>query len=196
MALSSLPAQEKPSDSLFILDGSVLFSADSVSIPDVHVLNLSRGTGTVSSYDGSFIIRAQHMDTILFSCVGYQDYYLYVNTTLVRKDLLVFMQTDTVFMKEVLISPLGPRRFFKLLFLQTKLPEEKGLTFDLNIPMLKNDPGYVPQTGIRVTGPVQALYNAFNKSSRLQRKLQKNRKNYSKYLQPVVADSLIYPDKK
>jgi hypothetical protein len=189
-------AQERPADSLIQLIGFTLFSVDSTSIPDVHVLNLSRGTGTVSSVDGSFTISANDQDTIMFSCIGYQDYYMNVNTSMVRKNMLVFMQTDTIYMNEVLISPLGPRRFFKLLFMQTKLPEEKYLTFDLNIPSLKKDPGYEPPTGIRVTGPVQALYNAFNKSARLQRKLEKNRKNYSKYLQPVAVDSLVYPDKK
>ena len=108
---------------------------------------------------------------------------------------MIFLKTDTVLMDEVLISPLGPRRFFKLRFMETRIPEEKQLTFDLNIPELKNDPGYVPETGIRFTGPFQALYNAFNKSARLSRKLKNNREKYSKYLVPEVEDSLIYPEK-
>lgn len=98
-------------------------------------------------------------------------------------------------MDEVLISPLGPRRFFKLRFMETRVPEENQLTFHLNIPELKNDPAYVPETGIRFTGPVQALYNTFNKSARLSRKLKNNRKKYSKYLIPEVGDSLKYPEK-
>lgn len=192
---ASLHAQEQLSDTLIILNGFTVFSDDSTSISDVHVLNLSRGTGTVSSFDGSFKISASNDDTIKFSCIGYHDYFLNVNARLIRSEMLILLQTDTVFMKEVLISPLGPRRFFKLLFLQTRVPEENGLTFDLNIPMLKNDPGYVPRTGIHFGGPVQALYNAFNKSARLRRKLQNNRNKYSKHLFPVVADSLVYPEK-
>ncbi|MDT8392773.1 MAG: hypothetical protein RQ761_02940 [Bacteroidales bacterium] len=195
ISATCLWSQEYDADSLFRLKGLTVFSEDSMGIRDVHVLNLNRGTGTVSSYDGSFSIHARHHDTIKFSCIGYHDYFLRFNQTLMRRELMIFLKTDTVLMDEVLISPLGPRRFFKLRFMETRIPEEKQLTFDLNIPELKNDPAYVPETGIRFTGPVQALYNVFNKSARLSRKLKSNREKYSKYLVPEVEDSLIYPEK-
>ena len=72
------------------------------------------------------------------------------------------------------------------------MPEEPKLNMGF---MLGNDPAYVPPTGISFTGPVQALYNTFNKQARLGRKLRKNREKYSKYLVPVQKDSLVFPEK-
>lgn len=97
-------------------------------------------------------------------------------------------------MKELRISPMPLRRFFKYVFLDTRVPTPKEPELNLGF-MLTNDPGNVPPTGIRFTGPVQALYNTFNKSARLERKLRKNRKKYSKYLTPVGGDSLVFPEK-
>jgi len=191
-----MQAQDQLSDTLIQLKGYTVFAPDSSSISDVHVLNLSRGTGTVTSYDGSFLIRAQNNDTIKFSCIGYHDYFLSVNQNMLLKEMLIFLETDTVFMDEILISPLGPRRFFKYKFLETRVPGEKLNMTNLRFPRLKDDPAYTPEFGIRFMGPVQALYNAFNRSARLQRKLRKNREKYSKYLIPVVSDSLEYPGKK
>ena len=131
-------------------------------------------------------------DTLIFSCIGMRDHYIQINALLLRPDLLVFLQPDTIMMEELRISPLPTRRFFKYVFLQTRLPEEEVPELNLG-PLIKKDPGNVPATGIHFTGPVQLLYDAFNKKARLDRKLRKNRKRYSKYLVPEKTDSLVYP---
>ena len=177
------------------LRGIVALPDDSTGIPDVHVLNISKGTGTVTSLKGVFMISVRDRDTLKFTCIGYRDHSLIISSLLTRKNLLVFLYTDTVFMNEVLISPLGPRRFFKLRFMETRVEGEKLVEIDLHLPGIKKDPGYTPPTGIRFTGPVQFLYDAFNRSARLHRKLRKNREKYSRYLQPEVEDSLLYPEK-
>lgn len=189
-----MEAQESKPDSLYHLTGYTLYAVDSTQISNVHVLNLSKGTGTVSSADGSFELFVRDLDTLKFSCVGMQDRYIYINTFILRPQLLVFMVADTILMEEIRISPLPPRRFFRYVFLDTKLPKPEPLELNLG-PLLKSDPGNVPPTGIRFGGPVQALYNAFNKKARLDRKLRNNRKRYSKYLVPEVGDSLVYPEK-
>jgi len=122
-----------------------------------------------------------------------RDHYLQINAAILRSDLLVFMKADTIVMQEVRISPLPPRQFFRYVFLDTRLPKKKELELNLG-PLLKTDPGNIPPTGIRFGGPVQALYNAFNQKARLDRKLRRNRKKYSKYLIPEVGDSLVYPE--
>lgn len=190
-----LLSQDIERDSLVFLDGMVMLPNDSTGIPDVHVLNLSKGTGTVTSLDGTFSLTVRDHDTLKFSCIGYQDYSVSINRVMTRKNLMIFMQADTVLMDEVRILPLGPRRFFKLRFMETRVPGEKIEELELNIPGIKEDPGYTPQTGIHFTGPIQFLYDAFNRSARLQRKLRKNREKYSRYLVPEVGDSLIYPEK-
>lgn len=191
----SVYSQEYAEDSLLYLNGIVALPSDSTGIPDVHVLNLSKGTGTVTSLTGAFMLSVRNQDTLKFSCIGYQDHFLIISSLLIRIDMMVFLHTDTVFMDEVLISPLGPRRFFKLRFMETRVQGEKAIEIDLHLPGIKKDPAYTPPTGIRFTGPVQFLYDAFNRSARLHRKLRKNREKYSKYIQPVVGDSLKYPEK-
>ena len=181
-------------DSLVRYTGYVLHAQEGSAVANVHILNLTRGTGTVSSIDGSFELHVRNLDTLKFSCIGLRDQYYFINTNIQLPKIFVYLIQDTVMMEEVRISPLPPRRFFRYVFLDTKvpMPEEPELKLGL---MLGNDPAYVPQTGIRFTGPVQALYNVFNQKARLDRKLRKNRKKYSKYLVPVKGDSLVIPEK-
>ena len=188
-----LKGQEAPPDSLYFFSGYTLYSVDSASVPNVHVLNLSKGTGTVSSTDGSFELRVRDKDTLKFSCIGLRDHYIHINALLLRPELLVFLEPDTVFMEELRISPFPPRRFFRYVFLDTRLPQKEVPELNLGL-LLNRDPANIP-SGIRFTGPVQALYDAFNQKARLDRKLRKNRKKYSKYLIPVKSDSLVYPGK-
>lgn len=189
-----LSGQEVGPDSLYYFSGYTVNAIDSSAIPNSHIINLSKGTGTVSSVDGSFALRVRDMDTLRFSCVGFQDYFLQINASLLRPDLIITLMRDTILMDELRVSPLPPRRFFKYVFLETRIPKKEEPELNLQF-LLGRDPGYVPETGIRFTGPVQLLYNAFNKKARLDRKLRKNREKYSKYLEPEVGDSLVFPGK-
>ncbi len=190
--------QEASPDSLSLFSGYALYSVDSVAIPNVHVLNLSKGTGTVSGQDGSFELLVRDADTLKFSCIGLRDHFIHINTLLLRPELMVFLLPDTIMMDELRVSPLPPRRFFRTVFLNTRLPKAESefdvMSLNLGL-MLKNDPANIPATGIHFTGPTQLLYNAFNKKARLDRKLRRNRKKYSKYLVPEVGDSLVWPEK-
>lgn len=121
-----------------------------------------------------------------------RDRYIQINASIMRTELLVLMRPDTIVMKEVRISPLPPRRFFRYVFLDTRLPEAKEIELNLG-PLLKMDPGNIPATGVHFGGPIHALYNAFNQKARLDRKLRRNRKKYSKYIVPEEGDSLVYP---
>ena len=186
-----LSAQDDLPDSLYYFSGYTLYSVDSVVIPFVHVLNLNKGTGTVSNIDGSFELMVRDRDTLKFSCIGMRNHFICINALLLRPDLMVFLEPDTIMMEEVRVSPLPPRRFFKYVFLETRLPMKKMPDLNLSL-MLGSDPGNIPPTGIRFKGPVQMLYDAFNKSARLEKKLRRNRNKYSKYLRPEVGDSLVW----
>ena len=191
---SLLSGQEVNADSTEIFNGTVLSNADSCKIPNAHVLNLSRGTGTATTSGGKFKITVRGQDTLKVSCIGFQDYYILIHLAVLRPDIFIFLEPDTVMMNELIISPLPPRQFFKIVFLETKVPNEK--IPDLHIPGIKLIPGYVPQIGVIIpTGPAQLLYDAFNKKARMSRKLRRNRKKYAPYITPVVADTLVFPEK-
>ena len=190
-----LCAQDVQNDSLFRFSGFVLFPDDSTGVPNAHILNLSKGTGTISARDGSFELSVRNADTLKFSCIGFQDRYLQINHLLRRDDIMIFLENDTILMDELLVHPLGPRRFFKYTFMELKLPEKiDEYSISPGLFMLKQGEEAVPQTGIIFGGPVQALYNVFNKQARTSRRLRKNREKYMPFLVPEVGDSLVYPN--
>ncbi len=180
-------------DSLYRFSGVVLHAQDNIALANVHVLNLSKGTGTITAENGSFVLSVRNADTIKFSSIGLEDHKMIIRSLLHRDTFMLFLRTDTVQMEEFTVYSFPPRRFFKLVFLETRVPDEKIPEF--HFPGIKNDPAYTPQTGISVMGPTQFLYNTFNKKARTRRKLIKNRKRYSKYVVPEVGDSLAYPEK-
>ena len=194
---STLFTQEIRPDSSFHFSGYVISASDSSKTPNVHILNLSKGTGTISSVDGSFFLNVRDRDTLRFSCIGFQDRLLLISLNVLREDIMIYLPRDTVLMDELLVHPLGPRRFFKYKFMALKIPEKIN-KFEMNPNALSFPVGEVPipQTGIIFPGPVGLLYNAFNKQARTSRKLRKNRKKYEEYLVPEGGDSLVWPKAK
>jgi len=189
-----LSAQDVRPDSIFRFSGFVLHPNDSTGLPNAHIINITKGTGTVSGRDGSFELIVRNADTLRFSCIGFEDRFLHINHLLRRDDIMIFLKNDTILMDELLVHPLGPRRFFKYKFMSLKLPEKVDeYTISPALFMLKEGEGRIPPAGISFGGPVQALYNVFNKQARTSRKLRKNREKYMQFLVPEVGDSLVYP---
>ncbi|UJH91093.1 hypothetical protein LZ575_20970 [Antarcticibacterium sp. 1MA-6-2] len=52
------------------LSGKVF--ADSLEESTLHIINISRGTGTLNTATGSFLIEVQENDTLWFSSVQYE----------------------------------------------------------------------------------------------------------------------------
>ncbi|HSG67844.1 MAG TPA: carboxypeptidase-like regulatory domain-containing protein [Bacteroidales bacterium] len=191
----TVSAQSVSSDSLFRFSGYVMGPADNAGIPNAHVLNLSKGTGTVTSLDGSFELHVRNADSLKISCVGYVDRYLIIRKHILREEAMIYLEKDTVMMDELLVHQLGPRRFFKYTFLNLNLPEEEE-EFTINPAALMFRPGEgpVPPTGIIVKGPVQLLYDVFNKNARLRRKVKRYVNKHAKHLEAAEVDSLVNDD--
>ena len=191
----SLAGQTLMSDSLFRFSGHILSRDDKKAIPNVHVLNLNKGTGTVSSIDGSFELNVRDADSLKISCVGFCVRYFIINEHLIPDDINIYLEKDTILMDELLVYPFGPRRFFRYTFLNLKLPEEKEeYTINPAFTLFKEGEGPAPPAGLVLKGPVQLLYDAFNKNARLQRKLERTRRKYGPYLVPEEGDSLAWPE--
>ena len=171
--------------------GFVKSYADSTFIPNVHILNMSRGTGTVSALDGSFELMVRDNDTLKFSSIGFEERYLLISKIILRENIAVYLERDTILMEEFLVHPLGPRRYFKYQFMALELPDPV-FEFEINENFFRIKEGEraIPPTGINFTGPVQGLYNLFNKKERTSRKLRKNRKKYGYEVTLFKDDSL------
>ena len=192
----SLASQTVVPDSLFRFSGHIISQGDKKVISNVHILNLSKGTGTVSSFDGSFELYVRDQDSLKISCIGFCDRYFIINRHLIPDNINIYLEKDTILMDELLVFPFGPRRFFKYTFLNLKLPEEKDeYTINPAFTMFKEGEGPAPPAGLVLKGPVQLLYDAFNKKARLHRKLERSRRKFGKYLVPEEGDSLAWPER-
>lgn len=91
------------------------------------------------------------------------------------------MQRDTVILEEIEVFPYLNYQTVKEII--SKIPVEKPMTIkgvNENIEsVLYLKPKKTPDDK-GILSPVQTLYNRFNKKERLKRKLEKNRKKYSK----------------
>lgn len=75
-------------------------------LPDAQI-KIGRSFVSTSDKEGTFAIRVNRKDTIVFSLLGYQSAYYYVTDTLTGSDFAagVYMNTDTLSIGEVVIVP-------------------------------------------------------------------------------------------
>lgn len=156
------------------------------NIENVHVVNVSANRGTTSDFSGLFNVVAALGDTIRFTCVGYipANYHVPFYTTSPILPLHVRLIVDTVQISGVNIYP-WPSDAVALkkavLAMETQTPETPDLKLNdfsykasglpvgapkPNIPGV-SDPGLT----YTVAGPITAMYNAFSKSAKSNRKL-------------------------
>ena len=108
-------------------------------IPDVHIINLYKNTGTTSNERGLFSFIAVPSDSILFRAVGYK------NTLVVIPDTLksahyprdVYMLGDTLRISEIKIFPWKTYDEFKVAFLRLELKEDDEKRAEKNIAIIK-----------------------------------------------------------
>ena len=108
-------------------------------IPDVHIVNIHKNTGTTSNEKGLFSFIAGPSDSILFRSVGYK------NTLVVIPDSLkmahyprdVYMLGDTIRFAELKIFPWKTYDEFKVAFLRLELKEDDEGRANKNIAIIK-----------------------------------------------------------
>ena len=89
------------------------------------------------------------------------------------------MQKDTVLINEIIVRGYWDYNTFKQIIINME-PLDLGNFYEISEGIdkeLKFNPAY---QGIK--GPIQALYDRFNKNERLQRKLIKNREEYNELM--------------
>lgn len=119
-------------------------------------------------------------DSILFTSVGFRKKILLIDDSVMStaRNYTLLMMKDTISINEIIIQAFWDYETFKHLIvtmepldLDSFYPEWTGTE------LLYRDLRPAP-----IGGPIQALYNVFNRNARLQRKLLKNRKEYNKIL--------------
>lgn len=119
-------------------------SVDSVfQLPYVHVINKRTGMGVITDSVGIFKTRLLRCDTLIFRCLGFDDFIYTLPDTLL---LNVFFVTLTMGpksyrLREVDIFALTPQHQFKYDFINMPIDESEWPNQDLYIPGV-NNPNY------------------------------------------------------
>ena len=108
-------------------------------VPDVHIININKRTGTTSNEKGIFSFIVNPSDSLLFRSVGYK------NTLVVIPDTIkishyprdVYMLNDTIHFEEVKIFPWKTYEEFKVAFLKLELPDDDEKRAYRNIALIK-----------------------------------------------------------
>lgn len=91
-------------DSTVTISGIVVESeSDSIGLPYVHIINKTQGKGTISDEEGIFSIKVQKGDSIEFSFIGFDDYYLMADSNAV---LVIQLEVDAQLLQEQIVRPL------------------------------------------------------------------------------------------
>lgn len=177
VALSSTVFSQNESDSLLILYARVISGDSSLPIPNAHVISKFNHWGTISNNDGEFKMLVSPGDSIMVSSIGYSRSIFRIDPkhVVMDKPYDIEMGRDTVMIHEIIIHAFWDYRTFKQLI--------------VNMEPLNLDNFYPDWEGTELLykdikpyafkGPVQALYDAFNKNARLRRHLIQNRKEYN-----------------
>ncbi len=164
---SPLKAQEVPEGKM--LKGMVVNQSDTTGIPNVHIINLQNGRGTSSDAIGSFLMPVKSGDQILFTALGYHNDTLMVDNELYNDNhlALVALENKSYDLPVVEIRPYATFTDFKYAFLNFK---DEDTAIELNMPKITYMPDPGEGVGIRIDGPITALYDQFSKRGKELRK--------------------------
>ena len=89
-----------------IVKGNVQSETSKSILQNVHVLNLTKVKGTITSSEGEFEIQAKVNDTLYFSYIGYKPLKVVVTNDLIRFDNNTIELTELAFaLEEIIIKP-------------------------------------------------------------------------------------------
>ena len=167
-------------DSLYILDAVILTNDSLLPIHNAHVISKFNRWGTISNKEGRFKLYVQNSDSILVTSIGFSPMILQIDTNILAYDSIVVIHLlkDTLTINEVVIRGYWDYTTMKQIIVDMKPIDLTQFYPDwTGTGLLYKQPG--PAS---FKGPIQALYDVFNRSARLQRKLINNRKEYNKVM--------------
>ena len=180
MFTNSLLAQNETDKNLYSLDAVLLTSDSLLPVADAHIISKRMLWGNISNEDGRFKMLVNSHDTLMITSIGFGSKIFFVTDSVRNAPSpdTILMEKDTILINEVIIHAYWDYETFKRLIIEMPSMDISQFYPDMDAdPLMYKEPG--PYT---IGGPIQALYNVFNRSARLQRKLIKNRRNYNKIM--------------
>jgi len=181
-----LKAQVNTANTSVAVEGFVT-NTEGKYIEKIHIVDISGNRGTTSNLEGQFRIIAFPGDTIRFTGVGYIPFRYHVSAD--RQSpvipLHIVMESDTIMITGINIYPWpADAAAFKEAILAMDDQAPKVPDLKLNNPKYNaagslpgSPPNYIPgmaNPGLTYTikGPITALYDAFSKEGKSQRKYE------------------------
>lgn len=152
-----------------ILYGEITNQKDT-PLNNVHVIDLTTKTGTISDWEGLFRLPVYTKDTVRFTSVGYKTTLLIVPgnaENILQSNLMLY--SDTLNLTEIVIRPY-PKDYpsLKREFLALEFVEEGQL--DLHLEEV--DVQGPVDNGMVIKGPFTALYEAFSRHAKVMRQYE------------------------
>ena len=171
---------QQTADSLHVLDAIILTSDSLLPVENAHVISKFNRWGTISNKQGRFKLYVQNSDSVLITSIGFRSLILRIDSSIIFSDSIVQIQLpkDTVSINEVVIRAYWDYKTMKQIVINMQ-PVDLSQFYpnweDTELLYMEPHP-------MSFKGPIQALYDAFNRSARLQRRLIKNRKDYNEIM--------------
>jgi len=179
-ATSSLSAQQANKKNLCSLDAVLLTSDSLLPVFDAHIISKRMLWGNISNKNGRFKMLVDSHDTLMITSIGFASKIFFVTDSVCSTPSpdTILMEKDTILINEVIIHAYWDYETFKQMIV-----EMPSMDISQFYPDMTKDPLMYQQPGpYTIGGPIQALYNVFNRSARLQRKLIRNRREYNKIM--------------
>jgi len=178
VAISSVYSQ-RSADSLWVLHGKVITSDSALPLHNAHILSKFNHWGTISNEEGEFKMWVSPGDSVMVSSIGFSPSILQIDSSVVaNKPYNIEMGKDTVLINEIIIHAFWDYRTFKNLIVNME-----PLNLDNFYPDWEGtELMYLEPRPFAIKGPIQALYDVFNKSAQLRRQLIRNRKEYNQLM--------------
>ncbi len=178
VTVSSVYSQ-RLTDSLWVLHGKVITSDSALPLHNAHILSKFNHWGTISNEDGEFKMWVSPNDSVMISSIGFSPLILQIDSSVVaNKPYNIEMGKDTVLINEIIIHAFWDYRTFKNLIVNME-----PLNLDNFYPEWEGtELMYLEPRPFAIKGPIQALYDVFNKSAQLRRQLIRNRREYNQLM--------------
>ncbi len=171
-------SESHSSDTIIMISGKVVESHTGNGLFNVHIINLSRNRATLSDRFGYFALEAALYDTVYFSHVGFKKRLVRITPSELDSGAIITVNLyqDTVMLKRFRVLAASRQVQFRHDFITKPfVPDTLNPAFEA---FMNENHFSAPSGGIVLPGPFTLIYENFNKSARLQRRIERNRSLY------------------
>jgi hypothetical protein len=167
-------------DSLKILDAVLITSDSLLPVKNAHIISKFNRWGTISNKEGRFMMYVNDHDSLLITSIGFRPEIIRIDSSYFIDDSIIpiMLTKDTISINEVVIRGFFDYETMKQIVVEMEPVDLTNFYPDWSGTELM----YKEPHPMSFKGPIQALYDVFNRSARLQRKLISNRREYNRVM--------------